>query len=83
MIPPMADVVIKKKVCDNPRCVTPEEDVKRLTSDLEGEGTVIVDVCKPDRDSTPVTTVRKWAHKRVRPRKGVVVTDPADVKRGV
>jgi hypothetical protein len=77
----VADVVIKKKVCDNPRCVTPEEDVRRITSDLEGEGTVVVDVCKPDRDSQPITTVRKWAHKKIARRRGITVTPASEVPR--
>jgi hypothetical protein len=75
----MADEVIKRKKCDNPKCVTPYEDVRRLNSNLEGEGLVVIDVCQPDRDTTPITTIRTWAHRRSR-RRGIAVTDPADFR---
>ncbi len=75
----MADELIKK--CDNPNCTTPYEDVLRVTSDLEREGAVVIDVCKPDRDNVSLTEIRSWAHKRLR-RRGIKVTTPDQVRRG-
>lgn len=74
----MADELIKK--CDNPKCLTPYEDVLRLTSDLEREGAVVIDVCKPDRENVSIMEIRSWAHKRLR-RRGIKVTEPNQVRR--
>ena len=76
----MADVTIKRKVCDIPRCPTPEDDVRRIESTMEGEGTVIMDLCRTDR--APLMELRKHAHKKATRRRGIRVTDPSQVRRG-
>lgn len=75
----MADEVITRKKCDKPGCETPYDDVKRLVSDLEGDGSVVIDLCRHDRE--PILAVRRWAHKKVREPK-IKVVEPSEVRRG-
>jgi hypothetical protein len=70
----MADKVIKVRECDIPKCPTPDDDVKRIQSTLEGEGTVIMDLCALHR--TPIMELRAHAHKKVTRRRGIKVTEP-------
>lgn len=76
--PEMADKVIRVRECDIPKCPTPEDDVKRIESTLEDEGTVIMDLCATHR--APIMELRRHAHKRVSRRRGIRVTDPKEVK---
>jgi hypothetical protein len=77
--PPVADKVIRVRTCDIPKCPTPEDDVKRIESTLEGEGTVIMDLCATHR--APLMEVRRHAHKKVARRRGIKVTDPKDIRK--
>ena len=74
----MADRVIKVRECDIPRCPSPQDDVKRITSDLEDEDTVVMDLCVTHR--APLLELRKYAHKKLR-RRGVRVVEPSQVRR--
>jgi hypothetical protein len=70
----VADKVIRMRECDVPKCPTPDDDVKRFESTLEGEGTVIIDLCVLHR--APVMELRGYAHKKVARRRGIRVTEP-------
>lgn len=74
----MADKVIRVRQCDVPKCPTPEDDVKRIESTMEGEGTVIMDLCVLHR--TPIMELRGYAHKKVARRRGIRVTEPKGPK---
>lgn len=72
----MADKVIRVKECDIPNCPTPDDNVVRVTSTLQGAGTVVMDLCALHQ--TPILELRKHAHKKVaaRRRRGIQVTEP-------
>jgi hypothetical protein len=72
----MADKVIRVRECDIPNCPTPQDNVLRITSDLEGEDTVIMDLCVQHRQ--PILELRKHAHKKLR-RRGIRVVEPSEV----
>jgi hypothetical protein len=74
----MADKVIRVRECDIPNCPTPTDDVKRVTSDIEGGDTVVYDVCATH--IAPLLELRKYAHKKLR-RRGIQVVDPDDVRK--
>lgn len=74
----MADKVIKVRECDVPKCGTPDDDVKRIESTLEGEGTVVIDLCAFHR--APVMELRGYAHRKAR-RRGITITRPEDFRK--
>jgi len=76
----MADKVIKVRECDVPKCGTPDDDVRRIESNLEGEGTVIMDLCVFHR--APLMELRRYAHRKTPRRRGITVTNPADFRQG-
>ena len=69
----MADETIARKKCDNPRCETPYDGVKRIRSEVEGENTAFIDLCATDRRLH--LQFRKWAHRTEKPPR-IQVTEP-------
>lgn len=69
----MADEEVLRRKCDNPRCETPYDGVKRIESKVEGENTALIDLCATDRRLH--LAFRKWAHKTVRPPR-IQVSEP-------
>lgn len=73
----MADETVKRKKCDNPRCETPYDNIKRVRSEIEGEGVAFIDLCRHDRQV--LLTFRKWAHRTEKPKR-IEITAPEDVR---